>query len=178
MSFFDWLQARRAATEEQSEVEAVRRIADGLDHLDPLRARYLAAFAYLLGRVAGADRRITEIETQAMERIVRELGGLTEAQAVVVVQIAKTETLLFGGTEDFRVAQEFRELASTEEKLALMRCLFAVSAADDSVDHAEDNEIRRISIELRVPHEEFVAARAAVRDKLAVLRPDPGQGPG
>ena len=84
---------------------------------------------------------------------------------------------LFRGTEDFRVSQEFRELATEPQKVALLRCLFAVSAADAAIVTAEDNEIRRISMELKVPYEDFISARAAVRDKLAVLRPGAGIQP-
>ena len=44
---------------------------------------------------------------------------------MVVVQLAKTSNLLFGGTANFLVAREFSELATYDQKLALMRCLFA-----------------------------------------------------
>jgi uncharacterized tellurite resistance protein B-like protein len=169
VSLLDWMRGRAAASD-SDELEVVRRITAALEQMDPDRARFVAAFAYLLGRVASADRAVSDAETKAMERIVAAEGGLTPAQAVVVVQIAKTENLLFGGTEDFRVAQEFRQISTPDERRALLRCLFAVSASDESVVVAEDNEIRRVSMELRVPHAEFIAARQEVREHLAVLR--------
>ena len=67
------------------------------------------------------------------------------------------------------VAREFAALATSGERLALLRCLFAVSAADESVAVREDNEIRQISRELRIEHADFIAARAEVRQHLAVL---------
>lgn len=171
MSLLDWIRGGAARGERDAgEIEVVRRITAALDQMDPDRARFLAAFAFLLSRVASADHAVSHAETRAMERIVAEQGGLTPAQAVVVVQIAKTEGLLFRGTEDFRVAQEFRQIATPEERQALLRCLFAVSASDESVVVAEDNEIRRISMELRIPHAEFIAARQQVREHLAVLK--------
>lgn len=171
MSLLDWIRGGVARdVTDAGEIEVVRRITTALDQMDPDRARFLAAFAFLLGRVASADQAISEPETRAMERIVAEEGGLTAAQAVVVVQIAKTEGLLFRGTEDFRVAQEFRQISTPDEKRALLRCLFAVSASDESVVVAEDNEIRRISMEIRIPHADFIAARQQVREHLAVLK--------
>jgi cyclophilin family peptidyl-prolyl cis-trans isomerase len=45
---------------------ALRDLVDTLEHLEPERARF-ARFAYVLGRVAHADRHISPEETRAME---------------------------------------------------------------------------------------------------------------
>src|SRR4029453_2167313 len=113
---------------EEQEFAPLRDTLEALDHLEPDRARFLAAFAYLLGRVAHADLQVSAEETRAMEELVREQGQLTQDQAMVVVQLAKTSNLLFGGSANFLVARQFSDLATYDQKLALMRCLFAVSA--------------------------------------------------
>ncbi len=94
------------------DTETVRRIVETLDRLPDAEARQLAAFSYILSRVARADLEISAEETRAMERIVHELGGLPEEQAILVVQMAKTQSLLFAGTENFLVTREFNRLAS------------------------------------------------------------------
>ncbi len=137
-----------------------------LDHLEPDRARYLAAFVYLLGRVAHADQDVSAQETRTMEAIVLEQGHLSQDQAMLVVQLAKTSNLLFGGTANFLVAREFSDLASYEQKLALMRCLFALSATDEAISTAEEGEIHRIAKELRIDHSDLVALRVAHRRDL------------
>jgi uncharacterized tellurite resistance protein B-like protein len=104
-----------------------------------------------------------------MERILCERGGLTEEQAVLVLQIAKTHAALFGGTENFLVSREFDKLATRDEKLALLDCLFAVSAADESISTSEDSEIVRICAELHLPRAEVVEGRRRYRQYLAVL---------
>ncbi len=152
------------------ETETVRKIVDALEGMDPVQARYVAAFAYLLSRVAQADQNISPEETRAMERIVMERGGLPEAQAILVVQMAKTQARMFGGTENFLVTQEFNEIATREQKMALLHCLYAVSAADNSVSTREDNEIRNISRELLLSHEDFINVRLEYRDYLSVLK--------
>jgi uncharacterized tellurite resistance protein B-like protein len=139
----------------------LRETLEALDHLEPDRARYLAAFAYLLGRVAHADQHVSPEETSAMEALVREQVQLSQDQAMVVVQLAKTSNLLFGGTANFLVAREFSGLATHEQKLALMRCLFAVSAADESISLAEEGELHRIAKELGIDHASLVALRVA-----------------
>ena len=152
------------------DTDTVRRIVAELDRLDPDRARYIAAFAYILGRVAIADREISDAETHAMERIVTDRGALPEAQAVMVVQMAKSQNQLFGGTEDFLVAREFGRMASYDQKLALLECLFTVSATDHTITLAEDQEIARVALELKIEHADVVRARLAHREHLAVLR--------
>lgn len=159
-----------------SDAEAVRRIANALNRLDPERARYLAMFAYVLSRVADVDLEVTDSEMATMERVIMEEGGLPEEQALMVVQMARSQSLLFSGTDDFLVTREFDRIATREQKMSLLNCLFAVSASDASIATVEDNEIRRIARELRLEHADFVAVRARYRDKLAVLHPPSSSG--
>jgi uncharacterized tellurite resistance protein B-like protein len=105
-----------------------------------------------------------------MERLVMERGHLPEEQAVLVVQIAKTQNLLFGATENFLVTREFGRIASREEKLGLLDCLFVVSAADESISGAEDHMVRQIARELNLEHSDFIVARSAYRDRLDFLK--------
>jgi uncharacterized tellurite resistance protein B-like protein len=153
-----------------SQTDAVRKIVEELEHLEPERARFVAAFAYILSRVAHADSRISVEETRAMERIVVQHGELSEEQAMLVTQMAKTHNALFGGTENYLVTKEFKRMATSSQKQALLRCLFAVSAADESITTVEDNVIRQIADELGMEHREFIGARSAFREHLAVLR--------
>lgn len=163
-----------------AETDSVRRIAAKLEALEPERARYVAAFAYILGRVANADLDISEEESRAMEAQVQEHGALPEDQALLVVEIAKSQNRLFGGTENFLVTREFGQIASREQKLSLLDCLFAVSAADESVSILEEEQARRISSELGLSHQDYVSVRArysAHRDVMKDFdnhRPNPG----
>jgi uncharacterized tellurite resistance protein B-like protein len=154
---------------DEPEFAPLRETLEALDHLEPDRARFLAAFAFILGRVAHADQQVSAEETRAMEGLVREQGALTEEQAMVVVQLAKTSNLLFGGSANYLVARQFAELASYEQKLALIRCLFAVSATDSAISMAEEGEIHRIANELRIEQKDLVALRVAHRQHLPGL---------
>ena len=147
----------------------LRETLEALDHLEPDCARFLAAFAYLLGRVANADQHVSPEETRAMEALVRDEGRLSQDQAMVVTQLAKTGNLLFGGTANFLVAREFTALATYDQKLALMRCLFALAATDESISTAEEGEIHRIANELRIDHPDLVALRVSHRRHLPGL---------
>jgi uncharacterized tellurite resistance protein B-like protein len=175
MSILKRLLERPDEVTPQSEVEAVRRIARELEAMEPERARYVAAFAYLLSRVANADLSVSEEETLKMERIVQALGHMPPDQAALVVEIAKGQNRLFGGTENFLVTRELREMATREQCLELLDCLFAVSAADESISGAEETQIRQIASELGFTHAELVQARSAYNDKREILKGLPGR---
>jgi uncharacterized tellurite resistance protein B-like protein len=157
--------------DDSAETSAVRKIVDQLEALEPDQARFLAAFAFILSRVAYADRHIGRRETRAMERIVRDLGHLPDDETILVVQIAKSQNRLFGGTENFLVTREFKETTSEEQRLQLLDCLFAVSAADGAVSAQEEAQIRQIASELGLDHKQYVEARMAYSDQREVLRP-------
>ena len=167
---------RRSEKVENRDTQTVRKIVRQLESLEPDRARYVAAFAFILGRVALADLEVSEAESRAMEGLVTNFGGLPEAQAVLVVEIAKAQAALFGGTEDFLVTRQFKDVSTPEQRSELLHCMFAVSAADDSVSSVEEEQIRQIAVELGLDHDDYVAARAAYASKRAVLRDLPGAG--
>ena len=156
------------------ETDTVRKIVDELDDLEPQRARYIACFAYLLSRVAHADLDISDEETEAMERIVIERGQLPEAHALIVVQMAKTRAQMFGATEDYLVAREFNEVADKSQKMALVDCLFAVSASHEGISSIEDAEIGKIANELKLSRDEVASMRSAYQDQLNVLKSPEG----
>lgn len=94
----------------------------------------------------------------------------------MVVQMAKTQNILFGSTENYLVAREFGRTSTREQKQALLECLFAVSAADGSISVVEDNEINQVATELKLERDDVVAARSQFREYLAVLK-KPSQAP-
>jgi uncharacterized tellurite resistance protein B-like protein len=170
-SILSWL---GLAPEAAQEPAPLRELVDALDQLEPDRAKHLARFAYLLGRVAHADRHVSPDETRAMESLVREHGGLTADQAMLTISLAKTSNLLFSGTADFEIAREFAQTAAYEEKVRLARCLFAVASTDDAISMAEETEIHRILNVLRIEPSDLTALRVQHSRQLPGMRK--GQG--
>jgi uncharacterized tellurite resistance protein B-like protein len=170
MGFLDRLLGKGTGGAASGETETVRRIAARLESLEPTRARHLAAFAYVLARVAHADLRITETETERMLTLVREHAGLSEEEAALAVEIAKSQARLLGGTENYVVTREFREISTREERVRLLECLYAVAAADGRIEGVESTEVAKIAEELGFLREEANAMRAQWRDKLSELQ--------
>ena len=169
MSILRFLGLDKAAPRhtERRDSDTVRRIAEQLERLDPREAKYLAGFAYVLARVANADLEIDASEVAEMERIVSNIAHLSESEAALVVQIARSQTQLLGGTENYLVTREFRKVASAEQRGELLQCIYAVAAADGTITGAESGEILSIADELGFTRAEANTLRSAYRDKLS-----------
>ncbi len=152
------------------ETETVRRIVRELEQVEPDRRRFLAGFAYVLGRAAHADLEISADETRLMEQIVVDIGGLPEAQAVLVVEIAKHQTQLYGGTEDFLVTREFAARADETQRHGLVEACFAVVASDHQISAEEYAELTQIADELGLTREELNVIRREYREHLAAIQ--------
>ena len=152
------------------DTETVRRIAGQLDALPIERARFLAAFAYILMRAAAADLEISDVEARVIEDLVAEHGGLPAAQAVLVAQMAKSQSLLYGGTEDYLVTRQFRELSTDEDRLALLRCCYLVGAADDTITIEESDTLQEIAKELDIERHAVSALRDEFAPKLSAMK--------
>ena len=158
-----------ARDEATQETETVSQIATVLASVSPERARLLAAFAYLLGRVAFADHDVSADERAVMEARLATEADVTPEQAEHLVRLAVAATGSHGAAEDYQVAREFEGLATREEKLQLLRALFIVSA-QQGITTVEDTEISRIASALRLDRADVTALRHEFRDAINARR--------
>ena len=152
-----------------AETESVRILAAALSAMPPARARYIASFAYLLGRAAHATGSMSASEREAILKIA-EAGGLEPATAPMVVDLAATLAGEFGATEDFLVTREFKAISTTEERERLLRCVFLVMAADDEIDATESWLANRLAEELDVERPDLNAIRNEFYEQLSSVR--------
>jgi uncharacterized tellurite resistance protein B-like protein len=152
------------------ETASVRRIEARLTTLPPARARFVAAFAYLLGRAANADLQITDAEAAEMRRIVADVGGLDGDGAGLVVDIARAQARNFGATEDYLVTREFKAISTMDDRERLLRCCLLVMAVDDEVDANEAWLVNRMAEELDIERPELNRIRAEFHDRLSGVR--------
>jgi len=153
-----------------TESPAIRRIAEQLSGLPPDRARFFAAFAYVLARVAGADLRIEESEREESRQVLMRVAGVDAETAALVVDIAHGQMDEIGASANYLVTREFKRISTREEKIRLLDCLFAVAAADDTISGSESQEIMIIAEEIGLPRADALAIRSRFRDKLAEFR--------
>ena len=166
MSILKWLGLTDTAEPEDNQL---REIEQALEAQGPERARYLACFAYILTRAAKADHHVSEEEARLMEQIVADRAGVGAEQAALIVRIAR-QAGHSRGTDDYLIAREFERVASRDEKLKLLDCLFAIAAVDDAIKTVEDNEVRRVASELKLEHADYIEVRKRHLGNLNVLR--------
>ncbi len=161
---------RAPAAADDAETATVRRIVAELDALPPPQRRFLAGFAYVLSRAAHADLDVSDAETRLMEEIVMRIGGLPAAQAVLVVEIARHQGSLYGGTEDYLVTREFAASSTEEQRMALVEACFAVVAADHVISAEEYAELTQIATELGLSRPQLNTIRRQYREHLAAIQ--------
>ena len=151
------------------ETESVRRIAARLGALPPERARYVAAFAYLLARAANADFAISQAEATEMARLISQTGDLDPETASLVVDLAGTRAEGYGATDDYLVTREFKAISTPEQRQHLLRSCLLVAAADADIDAQESWLVNRIAEELDVGRADLNRIRDEFTDKIAGL---------
>ncbi len=156
--------------EDEQKSAAVRSIAERLDGLDPDRARLVAALAMVLARAARADLETSNRELALIASILQHYAELSADQADLVTEMVSHRNQLFGVTEDYMATREFKNLATERELDCILKCLFAVCAADDSISLVEEEEVRQVASELGFTHEQYTVARGAFREQREVLR--------
>lgn len=154
----------------EAEAEVIRRISAQLDAMPEDRARYLAGFAYILSRAALADMDADSAETTEMERIVVEAGGIPEAEAVLVVEMAKTQSRLYGATEDYIITRDWSSRATTDQKKALLRACYKVGAASRLISAEENATLGQIAKEMGLDADEERSVRSDFYEDLAVVQ--------
>jgi uncharacterized tellurite resistance protein B-like protein len=105
-----------------------------------------------------------------MERFALEFGGLDDAQAVLVVGMAKLQARVNGATEDFVVTREFHEISTPEQRLAVVRCCFAIEAADGTITAEEASVVNEIARELDIEPHDLNAIRANFHEQLSAVQ--------
>lgn len=169
MSILSWLGLKRdTGPQAGSDPAQLDRIAAAMQALEPDHARYLAGFAYLLSRVAYADGVISRVETERMNRILRDFSELTLGQADLALQLARHETFASDAAVGRQVSAIFASVSTEKQREDLLGCLYAVAAADDVVHGVEDEVVMTIGAELGIPPDFVQRVRGAYARFLKV----------
>ncbi len=149
-----------------TEHKVLKEIAEELSSLSREEALKLAAYAYVLSRVAYVDLEINEAEKAKISKLLQKEGSFSPDRAETVCKIATQKARMFGATHDYLITREFSKTASKEEKKNLLRAVFSVAAADGTITMAESQELRKITSELKLDREVYTQLRVAFREQL------------
>ena len=146
----------------------VRRIVARLEAMPAEQARFVASAAYTLARAANADMEISDEETVEIEKALQ--AGVDEPTAILVTEMAKLQARTVGGTEDYVVTREFRNLASEAQRIDVLRACYAISAASGSISAEENAVVNEIARELDLDPAAVNAVRAAFHDRISAVQ--------
>jgi uncharacterized tellurite resistance protein B-like protein len=165
MWILKWLRLGKAeraqAMPESASFSKLFRVLDGIDAQDHDEAQYLAAFAYLLGRVAFSDGFISAVEIDQMKQILTARSTLNFMQVALVIDIAKFEAVTSKGEDGQDVTALFARITDDAQKREMVDCLYAVAAADEVIHASEEAMVQRISAEVGVDSAVLETVRAA-----------------
>jgi DnaJ-domain-containing protein 1 len=84
--------------------------------------------------------------------------------------MAKLQARTVGGTEDYVVTREFRNLASESQRIDILRACYAISAASGSISAEENAVVNEIARELDLDPAAVNAVRAAYHDRISAVQ--------
>lgn len=133
------------------------------------KIKLVTGYAGVLGKVSYADMKMSQVELDRIEVLLKERLGLDGEDAARIVRVMDTDRVTLYSVEDHLYTRLLNDVLSHGEKLDLLTALFAVAAANEAISNLEDNTIRVISKWLLLSHKEFIDARLKYRDHLEVL---------
>ena len=153
-----------------SEPASLAEISAQLESLPAEEARFVAAFSYLLARIAGADLRTDSLERDAMAKRLETVAEIDADRAALLADAAIRSAETHSASDDHLVARAFRDLSEHAERIRLLRCLYAVAAADEIISTVEDNEIFEVASAIGVGRDDVVALRSEFKEHLGSLK--------
>ena len=157
------------------EPQSLALLTGRLESLPQEDARLAAAFALMLARVAGADLRTGPEERESMIERLTTFGEIDADQASLLIETAVEAHEVHGGSDNHLVARAFRDMTEHDERLRLLRCLYAVAAADETITTDEDNEIFEIATTIGVGRPDVIALRLQWKECLGTMKALPGE---
>ncbi|MHC4109633.1 MAG: tellurite resistance TerB family protein [Planctomycetota bacterium] len=127
------------------------------------QVKKLCLAAGLLARISAVDSDISEDEKQTIKDVFSTQWGLSEQQAQIVTDISCDRTLQ--GLDYFRLSRGFFECTSLDERRSFIKCLFRIANASEKTSYGETEEIRKISISLKLTHKDFIDAKLTIPDE-------------
>lgn len=175
MSLLRFLGLGAQSAGRDAEPESLLEIEQALENWPPAKARMTAAFAYLLARIAGTDLRTDDQELSSIAERLTDFGGFEPADAELLAKTAVRSAELHGASDDHLVARAFRDIADHAERLQLLRCLYAVAAADETISNLEDNEIFEVAAAIGIGRTDVIALRSEWKQYLGSMKALPSE---
>jgi uncharacterized tellurite resistance protein B-like protein len=125
---------------------------------------FICLVGTLMATIAHVDDHFDAAEKKALKRCLIDQFALKGKELTLLFDVVEEQARQ--GFDFYEVAKELNRVASFNDRIHLMECLFEVSIADGEMGHDEAEEIRRITKALRIPHKTFIECKVRALDKI------------
>ncbi len=128
------------------------------------RLYFICLVGTLMAAVAHVDDHFDPAEKKALKRCLTSQFSLKGKELTLLFEVVEEQARQ--GFDFHEVATELNRVASYNDRIHLMECLFEISIADGEMVHEEAEEVRRITKALRIPHKTFIEYKVRALDKI------------
>jgi uncharacterized tellurite resistance protein B-like protein len=128
--------------------------------LDDNLLRTLSLAGGVMAQVARINPEVTQAEIDTMIEALQTHWNLSAERATFVVEVAVSE--MASVMDRYRLARQFAEACSRDERLTFLDVLFAIAAANGMATYGEIEELRTLARALKLSHEEFIEAKLKI----------------
>lgn len=114
---------------------------------------FICLFGALLASVAQVDEHFHEEERKALKKILNERFGFSAKEQQLLIEV--TEEQARHGFDFYEVVTEFNSRVPYKDRVAAVDCFWAIAAADGAISYEENEEVRRITKAMHIPHQIF-----------------------
>lgn len=167
MAFWDNF---KKEAEESNQSQLYHELRAELPELGEEEVIKVACVSGLMARVAYVDFKLDEGELAHIGEVLREWTEFDDKVVELITQVSLKHIKEFAGMENHLYVYPLREVLDKNARFRLVEALFALAAADGSVENLESEEVRKICKGLQLSDKHFLSARAKVAEHLAALR--------
>jgi uncharacterized tellurite resistance protein B-like protein len=138
-------------------IELRRKKTGHAINLSDEKVYYLCLLGTLLASVAHADDHFDDREKKSLKRVLTEEFPFRGQEQKILLEIVEEEAKK--GFDFHEVITQVNQMLTYNEKLRLVDCFFAIAVADGKISHVENEEIRRITKAMHIPHQHFKEAK-------------------
>jgi len=128
---------------------------------------FICLFGALLASVAHADGHLHEEETQALKKILKERFGFSGSEQNLLFEVIEEQAR--HGFDFHEVVTEFNSRVPYKDRVSAVDCFWSIAAADGKISHEENEEVRRITKAMHIPHQIFKESKKKFLNQLKAL---------
>ena len=119
--------------------------------------------AFLMYEMVHVDGESHENETQKIRSLLQQQFNISKQETEGLLEIAHEEK--HSATDYYRFTSLINEHYSQEQKINLIKQLWQIAYADNTLDKFEEHLVRKLADLLHVPHRHFIQTRHQVENQ-------------